>query len=194
MDPRIFDAADRDALLRRLQRDALIEGEEFELSSGGTSTVYVDVRRVSLQALGADLIGRGLWALGSEVEPEVGAFGGLTLGADPLVTSAALASHADHTRATTADSIIVRKATKEHGTGERVEAPAELSRDRPVIAVDDTMTTGNSTLEAVEQLRADGWTVRHALAVVDREAGARETLDAADVELHSLYTLDGLVA
>ena len=179
----------RSRLLSLLRRLALEEGD-FELSSGGSASVYVDVRQVSLTAPGADLIGQSIWEKIRQVDPEARAVGGLTLGADPIVTATSLAALADDYELS---GILVRKASKEHGTGERVEAPAILSHGDRVVAVEDTVTTGNSTLEAIEQMRQAGFDIEHAVCVVDREAGGADNLAEAGVALHSIFTLSDLL-
>jgi len=179
-----------DASLEELLGRLAVEQGEFELSAGGTTSVYVDVRQVSLTGRGAALIGEALWEQVRERDPNARAVGGLTLGADPLVTATSLAAH----RAGRAlEGILVRKASKTHGTGERVEAPDILGDGDRVVALEDTVTTGGSTREAVEQMRHAGFTVDHALCVVDRQAGGGEHLADIDVELHALFTLDDLV-
>jgi orotate phosphoribosyltransferase len=172
----------------RLQKFALEHGE-FELSSGGTTSVYVDVRQVSLTSRGAALIGEAFWQHIRQLAPDARAVGGMTLGADPLVTATSLAAEAD---GHTLDGILVRKASKSHGTGQRLEAPDILEPGDTIVALEDTVTTGNSTLEAVEQIREAGFEVDHALCVVDREAGGSENLAAHDIELHPLFTLSEL--
>lgn len=179
-----------DASLREMLRRLALERGEFELSAGGTTSVYVDVRQVSLTGRGASLIGEAFWDRIRDLDPEARAVGGLTLGADPLVTATSLAAHRS---GRPLEGILVRKASKAHGTGERVEAPAILGSGDRVVALEDTVTTGGSTREAVEQMRHAGFTVDHALCVVDREAGGREHLAEIDVELHALFTLDELV-
>ena len=175
--------------LSKLLRQHALERGEFELSSGGTSSVYVDVRQVSLSGRGATHIGDAFWQLIQQIEPDAEAVGGMTLGADPLVTATTVTAFE---KGRDFDGILVRKASKEHGTGERVEAPSVLEPGSVVVAVDDTVTTGGSTIDAVEQMREAGFEIRHALCVVDREAGARENLAEVGVTLHSLYTLSEL--
>jgi orotate phosphoribosyltransferase len=175
--------------LRTLVREHAVEFGEFELSSGGTTSVYVDIRQVSLTGRGAEWIGHAFWQRMLDLEPGAGAVGGMSLGADPLVTATTFAARE---RDSDLCGIIVRKAGKEHGTGRRVEAPEAIPNGAPVVAVDDTTTTGSSTLEAVEQMRKAGFEVDHALSVVDRESGATERLADAGVELDSLFTLSEL--
>jgi len=175
--------------LRTLVREHAVDYGEFELSSGGTTSVYVDVRQVSLTGRGADLIGRLFWERILERQPGAGAVGGMTLGADPLVTATTLAARRDDSELA---GIIVRKSGKEHGTGRRVEAPDSIPAGAPVVAVDDTTTTGQSTLDAVERIRAAGFEVERALSVVDRESGATDLLAEAGVELEPLLRLSDL--
>ncbi len=175
--------------LRDLLRRLALEHGEFELSAGGTTSVYVDVRQVSLTGRGAALIGTALWRMIDDISPEARAVGGMTLGADPLVTATSLAAEAD---GRTLEGILVRKAPKEHGTGDRLETPSILEAGDRVVALEDTVTTGGSTLEAVEQMREAGFRIAHALCVVDREAGGSEHLASHGVDLHPLFTLSEL--
>lgn len=181
----------RDAtdLIDLLRRHALERGGDFELSSGGESSVYVDVKQVSLTGRGAAAIGRGFWEVLQRVAPQAAAVGGMTLGADPLVTATTLAARND---GSDLSALIVRKAQKGHGTGKRVEAPDTLEAGAEILAVDDVCTTGGSTIEAIEQMREAGFRVDHAVCVVDREAGATANLADIDVELHSLFRLSEL--
>jgi orotate phosphoribosyltransferase len=178
-----------DSDLRGRLRQFALEHGEFELSSGGITSVYVDVRQVSLTGRGAALIGGAFWQKICQLAPDARAVGGMTLGADPLVTATSLAADADDQPL---DGILVRKASKSHGTGQQLEAPDLLEPGDTVVAVEDTVTTGNSTLEAVEQLREAGFDVDHALCVVDREAGGRDNLASHDIQLHPLFTLSEL--
>lgn len=172
--------------LRQLVADRALQHGEFELSSGGTTSVYVDIRQISLTGRGAALIGAAFWERIRQLQPDAVAVGGMTLGADPLITATTLAAHEDDRDLS---GIIVRKSHKRHGTEERVEAPDLLEEGTKVVAIDDTVTTGNSTADAVEQMRASGFSIDHALCVVDREAGARDNLGDLGVELHSLFRL-----
>lgn len=176
--------------LARLLRTHSVRRGQFELSSGQTSDVYVDVKATSLTGGGADLIGRLLWELIEDLSPRPRAIGGLTLGADPLVTAVALTAHR---LGAELEAVIVRKESKGHGTGRAIEAPPILEQGARIVAVDDVITTGGSTLAAIESMREAGFVVDQAICVVDREASGRQALADAGVTLHALFTLAELL-
>ncbi len=180
------EVSDRNALLALLRRHSYREGE-FVLASGRTSNYYVDVRRTSLTAKGATLIGRMLLSLVRDWP--IDAAGGMTLGADPLTTAMSIAAYADNTDLT---GFIVRKEAKDHGAGRQIEVAGDLEPGAAVLVLDDTVTTGGSTLRAVEAMRAGGYHVVGAACVVDRLEGGSDLLAAADVPLRALFTLDDL--
>lgn len=185
-----WSSTERAALLELILTHAVMRGD-FALASGQRSDIYCDIKQVSLRPEGAWLVGRALFMAAQHAQPEAVAVGGLTLGADPLVTAISLASYmAQHPLA----AMIVRKQAKGHGTTRAVEAPKTIERGASVVAVDDVITTGGSTIQAIESLREAGFVVEHAVCVVDRLAGGRENLAALGVTLHSLYTLDDLRA
>jgi len=160
---------------------------EFTLTSGRRSHHYVDLKQVTLHPQGAFLCGTLLFDLirGGGL----GAVGGLTLGADPLVCAVSLVSWQAGEPVCAA---IVRKSAKGHGTGRWVEGPADPAR--PMAVLDDVVTTGKSTVQAVERLRATGFTVTRALAVVDRNEGGREALAALGLSLESILSMDDILA
>jgi len=161
----------------------------FTLSSGRQSDLYVDCRLTTMHPEGLALIGPlGLHALGERGwHPD--AIGGLTLGADPVSYAIAYASQLAGmpTRAFT-----VRKEAKTHGTGKLIEGPF-TSGDR-VVVIEDVITTGGSALKAVEAVRAAGGNVVGVLAVVDREEGGREAIEAQGLEVESLAKAAEIVA
>ncbi len=170
---------DRAALIEAIfDADALRFGE-FELSHGGTSEYYVDKYRFETDPAALDAIADAFGALVGER-----CLAGVALGAVPLVTATSLRTGRPY--------VIVRKASKDHGTGNRIEG--SLSSDEEVVVIEDVATTGTSALEAVEALREAGATVGEVLVVVDREEGARERLADAGVELTSLVTAKDLLA
>ena len=156
---------DAKALLREeILKKAVVHGKVI-LSSGKEADYYVDLRRVTLDAVAAPLVGDVMLDLTADLEYD--AVGGLTLGADPVATAML---HAAARRGRKLDAFVVRKAEKQHGLQRRIEGPDV--RGRRVLAVEDTSTTGGSVMTAVEALREAGATVVGVAVIVDRGAGA----------------------
>jgi orotate phosphoribosyltransferase len=115
---------------------------------------------------------------------------GLTLGADPLVSAVAMRAALDGRQL---DALIVRKQAKGHGTGAWLEGPLPAAGSR-ITVLEDVVTTGGSSLQAVEQLRQAGYLVERVVTIVDRQEGGLEALQAAQLELRSLYLLEEVAA
>lgn len=180
--------ADRDRLLALIREHSFRTGD-FLLASGKRSSFYVDLRKTSLTAEGGTLIGRLLFAeLGAAGWTPDGV-GGLTLGADPLVTATSMAAFASGSNLA---GFLVRKAPKDHGTGKRIERAGDLPEGGSVVVLDDTVTTGGSTIDAVRAARAEGFQVIGALCIVDRDEGGREALAAEGITLRALFTIGDL--
>ena len=176
----------RDRLIAVLKRDALRLGT-FTLASGRSSHYYVDGRKVTLSAEGAELIASGvLNALQSR--PEIQAIGGLTLGADPIVGATLAAAGARGKRELR--GFLVRKQAKQHGTAQLIEGP--LNRGEIVAIVDDVATTGGSALQAADAVEAFGCRVGLVLVVLDRLEGAAEAFQARGLTFESLATIRDL--
>lgn len=153
----------------------------FTLASGRTSDLYIDCRRTTMHPEGLSLIGPlGLHAIKARGWV-ADAVGGLTLGSDPVSYAIAYASQL---AGIPVRAFTVRKEAKTHGTGKLIEGAFEPG-DR-VVVVEDVITTGGSALKAVEAVRAAGGTVVGVLAVVDREEGGREAIEAAGLEVAAL--------
>lgn len=178
----------KNRLLELLRTYSYAEGE-FVLASGATSRHYIDVRRTALTAEGATLIGELLLDLIDEAGWRCEGAGGMTLGADPLTTACGIASWR---RGRPLSSFLVRKEPKGHGGGKQIEAAGTLGDGATVVVLDDTVTTGGSTLRAIEALRRAGYEVVGAACVVDRREGGEAALAGAGVPLESLFTLDDL--
>jgi orotate phosphoribosyltransferase len=176
--------ADRDALLALVRALAVVRGR-VTLASGREADYYVDLRRITLDGEAAPLVGRALLDLTADWRYQ--AAGGLTLGADPV---AAAMLHAAAARGRRLDAFVVRKEGKAHGLQRRIEGPDVAGR--PVLAVEDTSTTGGSVLTAVEALREAGADVVGVAVVVDRDTGARQAVEAAGLEYRAVYGLADL--
>jgi orotate phosphoribosyltransferase len=161
----------REELIGLIRDRAVVHGRVV-LSSGREADHYVDLRRITLSAAGAPLVGEVMLELTADLD--VDAVGGLTLGADPV---AAAMLHQAARRGRALDAFVVRKAGKEHGLQRRIEGPDV--RGRRVLAVEDTSTTGGSVLTAVEALQEAGAKVVAVAVIVDRTTGARELVEAA---------------
>jgi orotate phosphoribosyltransferase len=177
--------------LAGLVRELGVVHERVTLSSGAEADYYVDLRRVTLDHRAAPLVGQLLRVLTADWE--YSAVGGLTLGADPVADAVLHAAAAE--RAATADlppvdAFVVRKATKQHGLQRLIEGP-DVS-GRRVLVVEDTSTTGSSVLTAVRAVRDAGAEVVGVATVVDRDTGARETIEAEGVPYRALLGLADL--
>ena len=172
----------RDELLGLLKKYAYKKGD-FTLSSGKKSDHYVNCKPVTLT-------GRGLTLTSLLMLKEVNTsiVGGLTLGADPLVSGVALVSALD---SRLVNELIVRKEPKGHGTQAWIEGllPKEGSR---VTVLEDVTTTGGSSLKAVEKLRDAGFVVERVVTLVDRQEGAYDLMKDNNLELVSIFTLEDL--
>ncbi len=166
---------------------------DFVLASGRRSSLYVDCRLTAMHPEGQLLIGRvGLATLRHSGWP-VDSVGGLTLGADPIAYAIAHASAlaAEEGDGEMVRAFTVRKEAKQHGTGKLIEGPFQ-SGDH-VVVVEDVITTGGSALKAVEAVRAAGGAVVGVLALVDRQEGGREAIEATGgVPVISLVTAEQL--
>jgi orotate phosphoribosyltransferase len=175
---------DRDALLDQVKNKAIVHGR-VTLASGKEADYYVDLRRITLDAVAAPLIGPALLELTADLQYD--AVGGLTLGADPVAMSMLHAAAAQGRRL---DAFVVRKAEKAHGLQRRIEGPDV--RGRRVLAVEDTSTTGGSVLTAVEALREAGAEVVAVAVIVDRSTGAQQKVQAEGLEYRFLFGLEDL--
>ena len=174
--------ARRQLLLERLASRAYRHGT-FTLASGRTSHHYVNCKPVSLSGEGLALLGVQMLA---EVEAEALAVAGLTLGADPLVSAVAMAAAQQGRQL---DALIVRKEAKGHGTGAWLEGPLPAAGST-ITVLEDVVTTGGSSLKAVNQLRQAGYQVNRVVTIVDRQEGGQEAMTAAGLELRSLFLLE----
>ena len=179
-------AEQRQLLLQLLAERAYRHGS-FTLASGRTSNHYVNCKPVSLSGQGLALLSAQMLEL---VEAEAAAVAGLTLGADPLVSGVAQAAA---WAGRGLDALIVRKEAKGHGTGAWLEGPLPAPGSR-ITVLEDVVTTGGSSLKAVHQLREAGYVVERVVTIVDRQEGGQAAMDAAGLDLRSLFLLEDVAA
>jgi len=176
--------ADRARLLALLRAQSFAR-RKVVLSSGKESDFYIDCKQTALTAEGHYLIGRLLLDLVRAHAPDAVAVGGLTLGADPLASAVSLTSHL---AGAPLAAFIVRKEPKGHGTGQWLEGAAALAPGARVAVLEDVVTTGASTLRAIERTAGAGLAVRGAFALVDRLDGGRAAIEAQGHPLFALFT------
>jgi orotate phosphoribosyltransferase len=169
-------------LREEILKKAIIHGKVI-LSSGKEADYYVDLRRITLDAVAAPLVGEVMLELTKDLDYE--AVGGLTLGADPVATAM---MHIAAQKGRHLDSFVVRKSEKAHGLQRRIEGPDV--KGRRVLAVEDTSTTGGSVLTAVEALKNEGAIVVGVAVIVER--GAEAAIKAAGFDYRAAFSLQDL--
>jgi orotate phosphoribosyltransferase len=171
------------ALIKKL---SYREGD-FTLASGRKSKFYIDLKATTLHPEGAFQIGRAavekLMSLGLKIE----GVGGLTLGADPIATAVSLAAHA---QGISWPAYIVRKEPKDHGTAKYVEGTENFRPGASLLVLEDVVTSGGSSIKAIERLREAGYHPVAVLTVVDREEGGRAAIEALGLKLITLATFN----
>ena len=180
--------------LRQILKSKSVKTGKFTLASGKESDLYVDCRVTTFDSRGAVLVGRVLHDLLRQEEAkrglQIGSLGGLTLGADPITLSVAMSSSlAGDERLVQA--FVVRKEAKGHGRGKRIEG--NFRPDEPVVVVDDVITTGDSTLKAIQAIEEEGGKVAFALILVDRQEGGRENIESKGYPVVAAFTRAELV-
>ena len=181
----------RDELKDILLKKSIRTGD-FTLASGKKSNFYVDCRVSTMDCRGAILVGEvGYAAVAeelSQLEEKPVAIGGMTMGADPISLAIAMESSRQNAPL---QMFSVRKEAKKYGTGKRVEG--NFSEGDTIILVEDTATTGGSTIKAMDAIEAEGGKVSFVLILVDREEGAKEVIEARGAKVVSIYGKDELI-
>jgi orotate phosphoribosyltransferase len=175
--------------LKKMLLEKSVRTGDFTLASGKKSDLYIDCRVTALDPVGARLIGQLGWKTVQErIKAEglnIDAIGGMTMGADPISLAVGMTSAMEHP-----DEMIqvfnIRKEPKGHGRGKQIEGNFKEGDD--VIVVDDVITTGGSTIQAIEAIERAGGNVKFALILVDREEGGRAAIEARGVPVVSLYS------
>lgn len=175
---------DRAALINLIKEKGLEFGD-FTLASGKKASFYLDCRRVTLDSQGATLIAAGILEMLGDSLPD--AVGGMAIGADPItgavITLAGI-------QGKPLRGFIVRKEAKAHGKGRDVEGPIKAGDQ--VIIVEDVVTTGGSSLQAIEKVEACGLKVLGVIAIIDRLEGGQEAFASRGISLRTLLTIRDL--
>ena len=176
--------------LLEILREKSVERGSFQLRSGRKSDYYVDGKQTTLDAEGSYLIGRVLFERIRALEDFPQGVGGVTLGADPIVTAVSLVSHLE---GNPIPAFIIRKEPKGHGTERWIEGLKNISPGSRVVVVEDVLTTGGTLLEGVRHAREAGFEVSRVYTLIDRQEGGRENIEAAGLVLDALFTRDDLL-
>ena len=173
---------DRDRLMELFKERALKFGE-FTLASGKTASYYLDGKQIILHSEGLRLVSEGLLDLLSDVEFD--AIGGMSIGADPIIGGTITVAAE---RGRDLQGFMIRKEAKGHGTGKYVEGPVQPGMK--VVIVDDVVTTGGSSLLAIDRIEEFGCKVVQVVAIVDRMEGGAANFAKRDLPLRSLLTVE----
>jgi orotate phosphoribosyltransferase len=172
---------DRESL-KQLVRDKALKFGNFTLASGKKARYYLDCRQITLDSQGARLIGEGMLELLAGDMPDL--VGGMAIGADPITAAILTLAGINNLPLR---GVMVRKEPKQHGTGRTVEGPFQSGES--VAIVEDVVTTGGSSLLAIERCEEAGLKVQRVLAIIDRLEGGREAFAARGYELTTLFTV-----
>ncbi len=174
---------DKQALIALVREKALKFGQ-FTLASGKKATYYLDGKQVTLDPVGARLVAEGLLDLMKEPVLAATVVGGMSIGADPI-TAAVVTMSAAH--GTPLRGFMVRKEPKGHGTNQYIEGPVKPGES--AVIVEDVVTTGGSSLQAIERAEGFGLKIVGVLAVIDRMEGGAEAFAARGYPLRSLLSI-----
>ncbi len=183
---------DTRAQLKSLLLEKSVRTGDFTLASGKKSDLYIDCRVTAMDPIGATLIGKLGWeTVKAELANrglEVDCIGGMTLGADPISLAVGMTSASE---AKPLQVFTVRKEPKGHGKGKQIEG--NFSEGDTIVIVDDVITTGGSTIKAMDVIKAAGGKIAFALVLVDREEGGREAIENYGVPVVSLFSRSTLL-
>lgn len=185
-----MNTADERKRLKELLLEKSYREGTFTLTSGKTSDFYIDGKQTTLDAEGGYLCGRQLFELIKNAPEKISSVGGMTLGADPLVTAVSIVSHLE---GSPIPAFIVRKEAKGHGTGNYLEGKSNLKPGGYVALVEDVVTTGGTLVKVIKRVENEGFKVGLIVTVVDREEGGAEVLAQAGYPLQSIFTRTELV-
>ena len=183
----------KEQLLKILKERSVCRGT-FTLASGAQSDLYIDAKQTTQDPRGAILVGRVGWELvkgvARDLSVRVDSIGGLTMGADPIAASIGIFAHLENP-SSELQTFVVRKGAKAHGRLKLIEG--NFVRGHSVVIVDDVITTGGSTLQAVDAIEGAGGRIAFVLVLVDREEGGRENIEKRGHKVVPIFTRADLV-
>ena len=179
-----MEKSERDRLLEIIARFSYREGI-FRLTSGRESTFYIDCKQTTLSPEGAYLSGRLLFERMTRSGLDIKGVGGMTLGADPLVTAVSVVSFLE---GSPVPAFIIRKEPKGHGTGSWLEGKTNIPDGATVALVEDVVTTGGTLIKAIERTQAEGYRVGQVLTIIDREEGGADALSKLGFRLEAIFS------
>ena len=187
------ETAGRDELQKLLVERSVCLGK-FILSSGAESDFYFDAKLTTLAPRGAVLVGQAGWDLIKETAAKLGlhvdAVGGLTMGADAIALSIGIAAFGEDS-STALQTFTVRKIAKQHGRQKVIEG--NFAAGNSVVVIDDVITTGGSTIQAINAVESAGGSVAFVLALVDRQEGGRAAIEKLGHKVVALFTREELI-
>jgi orotate phosphoribosyltransferase len=178
---------DRTRLLKLL-KDLSYEEGDFVLTSGKRSSYYIDAKETTLNPEGMYLVGSLMYGMVKEI-PGIDAVGGVSIGGDPLVCAVLLASYGAKD---TLKGFFIRKEPKGHGTNRWIEGGKNLRPAMNVVILEDVITTGGSSLKAIEATEKEGYTVKGVIGILDRLEGGKNTIESKGYMFKSIFTLNDL--
>ena len=178
---------EKDKLLIILN-DLSYEEGDFTLVSGKKSTYYIDAKETTLNPEGMFLIGKLMYQMAKEI-PGIEAVGGVSIGGDPLVCAVVLESY---NKKDNLAGFLIRKEPKGHGTNRWVEGGKNLKKGMSVVILEDVITTGGSSLRAIEVTEKEGYNVKGIVAILDRLEGGKEAIESKGYLFRSIFTLKDL--
>ncbi len=174
--------------LLKIMREKSVSYGHFTLSSGRKSSYYVDSKLTTFDPRGVSLVGKLVFEIVKDKGEKISAVGGLTIGADPIAISTIIAALNEKY---ILKGFSVRKEAKSHGKRKLIEGNLDI--EDKVVILDDVITTGASTIKAIEAVREFGCDIIMVVALVDRREGGTETIKKLGCDVHTIFTIDDLL-
>ena len=178
---------EKDRLLEIL-KDLSYEEGDFVLASGKKSTYYIDAKETTLNPEGMYLVGHIMHTMVRDISG-IDAVGGVSIGGDPLVCAVVLSAYSKKDNLV---GFLIRKEPKGHGTNRWVEGAKNLKKGMNVVILEDVVTTGGSSLKAIEGTEKEGYKVKGIVAILDRLEGGKDTIESKGYIFKSIFNINDL--